>query len=99
MPSNDEVHRLRTELSGDEEIEATFRRLRQDGRSRLEAVQLILDALDVSLAEAKSLLLTNDTWAEVRAATESNTSSSTGPQSWSSTVDAYDDSIPSAPAD
>ena len=68
MPSDDEIHRLHSEVSGEEEIEATFRRLRQEGRSRLEAMQLILDALDVSLAEAKTLLLTTDTWEEARRA-------------------------------
>jgi ribosomal protein L7/L12 len=51
---------------GDEEIEATFRRLRRDGHSRLEAVRVILDVLDLSLSEAKELLLTSDTWADAR---------------------------------
>lgn len=51
---------------GDEEIETTFRRLRRDGHSRLEAVRMILDTLDLSLSEAKELLLTSDTWAEAR---------------------------------
>lgn len=51
---------------GDEEIETTFRRLRRDGHSRLEAVRMILDTLDLSLSEAKERLLTNDTWAEAR---------------------------------
>ncbi|WP_103028306.1 hypothetical protein [Salinibacter altiplanensis] len=54
---------------GDEQIETTFRRLRRDGHSRLEALRLILDVLDVSLAEAKRLLAGNDTWAEVRSET------------------------------
>jgi len=58
-----------------EQIETTFRRLRRDGHSRLEAVQLILDTLDVSLAEAKQLLLTHNTWAEARSATDSDESS------------------------
>ena len=71
MPSNDEIHHLREEVSGDEEIETTFQRLRQEGHSRLEAVQLILDALGVSLAEAKTLLVAYDTWDEARAATGS----------------------------
>ncbi|PQJ33588.1 hypothetical protein BSZ35_02325 [Salinibacter sp. 10B] len=61
----------------DEQIETTFRRLRRDGHSRLEAVQLILDTLDVSLAEAKQLLLTHNTWAEARSATDSDASSGT----------------------
>ena len=56
-------------IDGEEEIEATFRRLRRDGHSRQEAVQVILDTLDVSLTEAKHLLLTHNTWAEARAAT------------------------------
>jgi len=47
---------------GDEKIETTFQRLRQDGYSRLEAVRVILDVLDVSLAEAKRLLMSSDTW-------------------------------------
>ncbi|PSQ82012.1 MAG: hypothetical protein BRD41_01180 [Bacteroidetes bacterium QS_1_63_11] len=68
MPSNDEIHRLREEVSGDEKIETTFQRLRQEGHSRLEAVQLILDALGVSLAEAKTLLVAYDTWDEARVA-------------------------------
>ena len=51
---------------GDEEIATTFRRLRRDGHSRLEAVRMILDVLDVSLSEAKELLLTSDTWADAR---------------------------------
>jgi len=50
----------------DEEITTTFRRLRRDGHSRLEAVRMILDVLDVSLSEAKELLLTSDTWADAR---------------------------------
>ena len=56
-------------IDGEEKIEATFRRLRRDGHSRQEAVQVILDTLDVSLTEAKHLLLTHDTWTEARAAT------------------------------
>ena len=50
----------------DEEITTTFRHLRRDGHSRLEAVRMILDVLDVSLSEAKELLLTSDTWADAR---------------------------------
>ena len=56
-------------IDGEEEIAATFRRLRRNGHSRPEAVQAILDALDVSLAEAKQLLLTSETWAEARSST------------------------------
>jgi len=55
---------------GDEEIETTFQRLRRDGHSRLEAVRMILDGLDLSLSEAKELLLTTDTWAEARKETD-----------------------------
>jgi hypothetical protein len=66
MPSENEINRLRNEISGEEEIGTTFRRLRRDGHSRLEAVRMILDVLDVSLSEAKELLLTSDTWAEAR---------------------------------
>ncbi len=57
---------------GDEEIETTFRRLRQDGHSRMEAVQAILDALGLSLSEAKQILLTSDTWAEARTEAEAD---------------------------
>ena len=76
---------------GDEEIETTFRRLRRDGHSRLEALRRILDTLDVSLAEAKRLLAGNDTWAEVRSETENGAPSSAG-------ADAGDDPVPPAPA-
>ncbi|WP_118831090.1 hypothetical protein [Salinibacter ruber] len=72
---------------GDEEIETTFRRLRRDGHSRLEALRLILDTLDVSLAEAKRLLMSNDTWGEARAETESGAPPPAG-----------DDPVPPAPA-
>ncbi|MCS3750517.1 hypothetical protein GGQ19_001686 [Salinibacter ruber] len=73
---------------GDEEIETTFRRLRREGHSRLEALRLILDTLDVSLAEAKRLLMSNDTWAEAWAETESGAPPSAG----------ADDPVPPAPA-
>ncbi|MCS3669247.1 hypothetical protein [Salinibacter ruber] len=76
---------------GDEDIETTFRRLRRDGHSRLEALRLILDTLDVSLAEAKRLLMSNDTWAEARAETETGAPSPSG-------ADAGDDPVPPAPA-
>ena len=56
----------------DEEIATTFRRLRHDGHSRLEAMRMILDVLDLSLREAKELLLTSDTWAEAKAETDSD---------------------------
>jgi hypothetical protein len=63
-------------IDGDEEIETTFRRLRREGHSRPEAVQALLNALDVSLAEAKRLLLSHDTWGEVRASAYSPPDSS-----------------------
>lgn len=66
MPPDDPNHRPRP--PGDEEIETTFRRLRRDGHSRLEAVRMILDVLDVSLARAKRLLIDADTWAEAQTA-------------------------------
>lgn len=91
MPSDDEHHRLRDEVSGDEEIETTFRQLRQDGHSRLEAVRLILDVLDVSLAEAKRLLARNDTWDEARTETGQRTESR-------GDGDASDGPVPPAPA-
>lgn len=59
----------------DEKIEATFRRLRRDGYSRQNAVQVILDVLDVSLSEAKRLLHTNDTWADALADSDRGTAS------------------------
>jgi hypothetical protein len=81
---------FRPDLPGDEEIETTFRRLRQDGHSRQEAVRLILDELDVSLAEAKRLLARNDTWREVEMAIgpETETDGDGG---------ARDDPVPPAP--
>lgn len=78
-------------IDGDEEIETTFRRLRREGHSRPEAVQALLDALDVSLTEAKRLLLTHDTWAEAHAAAEE--ADNTGPTN--PTTD--NDSVPPAP--
>jgi ribosomal protein L7/L12 len=51
---------------GAEVLEATVRRLRRGGHSRLEAVRVILDVLGLSLSEAKELLLTSDTWADAR---------------------------------
>lgn len=62
----DDLHQYRDELDEDEEIQATFRRLRRDGHSRLEAVRMILDVLDLSLADAKRILYRADTWAEAR---------------------------------
>ncbi|MFP4228777.1 MAG: hypothetical protein ACLFTE_08120 [Salinivenus sp.] len=78
-------------IDDEEEIAATFRRLRRNGHSRPEAVQAILDALDVSLAEAKQLLLTSETWAEAR--------SSTGRPGPAETTDSTpgNDPIPPAP--
>lgn len=96
MPSDDEINRLRSEVSGDEEVEATFKRLRQDGHSRLEAVRMILDVLDVSLAEAKTLLLTNDTWEEAQTAAGGRTGAE-GESREASGADAQDDSMPPAP--
>lgn len=96
MPSDDEINRLRSEVSGDEEVEATFQRLRQDGHSRLEAVRLILDALDVSLSEAKRLLVSNDTWAEAQSAVGLQSEARRDSEE-SSGGDADDESIPPAP--
>jgi hypothetical protein len=62
------IDAYRNQFDGDEEIEATLRRLRRDGRSRKEAVRILLAVLDVSLAEAKEVLWAQDTWAEARAA-------------------------------
>lgn len=66
MLTDDVIERYENELDEDEPIEDTFRRLRRDGHSRLEAVRVILAVLDVSLSEAKRVLITNDTWAEAR---------------------------------
>jgi len=96
MPSDEKVHRLRDKVSDDEEIEATFRRLRQDGHSRLEAARTILDALDVSLSEAKRLLISNETWAEARSAAGLQ-SASAGNDEESPSGGADENSIPPAP--
>lgn len=92
MSSHDESPRAGSEVSGDEEIETTFRRLRTDGHSRLEALRVILDSLDVSLREVKSILLTSDTWDEARAAADTNQPDEDSRHS------AYDATTP-APAD
>lgn len=93
MPSDEATERLRSKVSGDEEIETTFRRLRHEGHSRLEAVRMILDVLDVSLAQAKELLVRSDTWSEVRSAT------GPGPEpEGNAEDDGYDDPVPPAPA-
>ncbi len=90
MPSEEAIRQIEDDLSGDERIEATYRRLRRDGYSRMEAVRALLDVLDLSLSEAKELLLTTDTWAEARAAT---------PPQESSSGEADDEpSVPPAPA-
>lgn len=74
-----------------EEVETTFRRLRRDGHTRLEALRMILGVLDVSLAEAKRLLTQADTWAEARSEMEQETASG-------GDVDAGGDPVPPAPA-
>ncbi len=66
MMSDETIRQYKEEMDEDEPIEATFRRLRRDGHSRLEAVRMILDVLDLSLSEAKEVLLTSETWAEAR---------------------------------
>ena len=70
MPTDDP--NAPSSLPGDEEIKTTFRRLRRDGHSRLEAVRMILDVLDLSLREAKEVLLTSETWAEAKAEADSD---------------------------
>ncbi len=70
MPTNDSMDSSPPSPPGEENIETTFQRLRRDGHSRMETVQKILDALDVSLREAKQVLLTSDTWAEAREETD-----------------------------
>lgn len=69
MPNEEEIRRIENDLSGDERIETTYRRLRREGHSRLETVRALLAVLDLSLAEAKELLLTHETWTEARSAT------------------------------
>lgn len=91
MPRDEAIDRLREEVSGNEEIEATFRRLRHDGHSRLEAIRMILDVLDVSLAEAKELFAHADTWAEARSAAGQDSK----PEEEG--ADGYDDPVPPAP--
>lgn len=84
MVDDDVIDRYRDEFDGDEAIEATFRRLRRDGHSRLEAVRIILAVLDLSLAEAKRVLARSDTWAEAHAAADDEGAASS-------------DSVPPAP--
>ena len=67
MPDEDLIRKYENALNADEEIETTFQRLRRDGHSRKEAVQILLALLDLSLAEAKRVLATSTTWADVRA--------------------------------
>lgn len=93
MPSQEDTDRYPEDLSGDEEIESTFRRLRADGYSRLEALRVILDVLDVSLKEAKTILLTSETWDEARAKVTRDQATRRGDES------AYGESPPPAPAD
>jgi hypothetical protein len=64
MPSDAAIRRIREQLDADESVEATFRRLRADGHSRREAVQILLGVLDLPLAEAKRVLAACDTWGE-----------------------------------
>lgn len=70
MPGNESSHSEEVSPQRDEDIETTFQRLRSEGYSRLDAVRVILDILDVSLSEAKRLLHTSDTWAEALSDTD-----------------------------
>jgi Mg2+/Co2+ transporter CorB len=82
MPDEDLIRKYEDTLNADEEIETTFQRLRRDGHSRKEAVQILLALLDLSLSEAKRVLATRTTWAEVRteqASSDENDSSSSVP--------------------
>jgi hypothetical protein len=54
---------------------------------------MILDVLNVSLAQAKELLVRSDTWNEVRSATGQETESEEEVEE-----DGYDDPVPPAPA-
>lgn len=75
MLSDDTLEQYKAEIDDEEAIEDTVRRLRDDGLSRLEAIRVLLSVLDVSLREAKEVLLTSDTWAEARQGTRSSTTS------------------------
>jgi hypothetical protein len=66
MPTDDTIRKYEKTLTADEDVETTFQRLRRDGHSRKEAVQVLLALLDCSLSEAKRVLATNPTWAEAR---------------------------------
>lgn len=90
MPSEEEIRQIEETLSDDKRIETTYRRLRKEGFSRQETVQALLEVLDLSLAEAKELLLTNETWSEVRSSIASQEPPSKEPDD--------DSPIPPAPA-
>lgn len=80
MLSDETIRQYEDDLDETEEIAVFFQRLRRDGYSRKEAVWIILEILDLSLAEAKKVFLTSDTWAEVDAqSNESSPSSSVPP--------------------
>lgn len=81
MVSDETIRQYERTLDENEPIERTVRRLRDDGLSRLEAIRVLLSVLDLSLAEAKRVLVTSDTWAEARA--EANNAPSTPPSSGS----------------
>lgn len=66
MTRDESIPPFASEVDEDEPIATTVRRLRREGYSRREAVQFILDVLDLSLSEAKHVLLHHDTWAEVQ---------------------------------
>jgi len=68
MVDDDQIDTYREQLDDGEAIETTVRRLRREGHSRQEAVYIILEILDLSLAEAKRVLLTHDTWGNAREA-------------------------------
>lgn len=67
MSSENTLRRFKENLDEEEAIETTFQRLRREGHTRQEAVEIILDVLDVSLREAKEVLLTSKTWGEAYA--------------------------------
>jgi ATP-dependent Clp protease ATP-binding subunit ClpA len=76
---DDRIDEYRQQIDEDEAIETTVRRLRRDGHSREEAVRILLGVLDLSLAEAKRVLLTHDTWAEAREAADAEDASPSVP--------------------
>jgi len=79
MIDDDRIEAYREHIDEEEAVETTVRRLRRDGHSREEAVRILLGVLDLSLAEAKRVLLTHDTWADARDAADADDASPSVP--------------------